>query len=45
MIADNKDMIDKVQEELKVDQNIEAILRLVASPKEIFAEGAAPLIS
>ena len=38
-------MIDKVQEELKVDQNIEIALKLAASPKDILEEGAEPFIS
>jgi hypothetical protein len=32
LLEDNQSTIDKVQEELKVDQNIELILRLAASP-------------
>ena len=34
----------KVQEELKVDQNIEFTIRLAASPKDIFAEDSEPAI-
>lgn len=37
-------MIDKVQEELKVDQNIEFTVRLAASPKDLLAEGAEPFL-
>lgn len=38
-------MISKVQEELKVDQNIEVSVRLATSPEEILKEGADPFIN
>ena len=38
-------MISKVQEELKVDQNIEVSVRLATSPEEILKEGAEPFIN
>lgn len=41
----HKDMIDKVQDDLKVDQNIEVTLRLAASPRELLSEGSEPLLS
>ena len=39
-----KDVMYKVQEELKVDQNIEATIRLGTSPKDLFTEGAEPVL-
>ena len=45
MVADNRDMIDHIQEDLKVDQNMELSLRLAASPAEMLAEeGANPFV-
>jgi hypothetical protein len=38
-------LISKVQEELKVDQNIEVSVRLATSPEEILKEGAEPFIN
>ena len=45
VLEKHQDIIQKVQEELKVDQNVEIGLRLAASPKELLSEGAEPLIS
>jgi hypothetical protein len=39
------DIISKVQEELKVDQNVEISLRLAASPNEVFSEDAEPTLN
>jgi hypothetical protein len=38
-------LIKKVQEELKVDQNIEVNVRLATSPEEVLTEGAEPFIN
>lgn len=44
LIEKHSDIIKKMQNELKVDQNIELSIRLAASPKELLAEGAEPFI-
>lgn len=41
----HQDMIDKVQDDLKVDQNIELTIRLAASPKDLLSEGAEPFLT
>lgn len=38
-------MIAKVQEELKIDQNIELSVRLATSPEEVLKDGAEPFIN
>lgn len=43
-LAPFADIIDKLQSQMKVDQNIEASIRLAASPKDILADGADPLV-
>lgn len=37
-------MLSTIQEQLKVNQNIEVSLRLATSPKDIFSEGAEPVL-
>lgn len=44
MFENDEGTIEKVQDDLKVDQNLEVILRLAASPQSIFEAGAEPLI-
>lgn len=44
-IAPHQDLITKVQEELKIDQNIELSVRLATSPEEVLTEGAEPFIN
>ena len=45
LIEKHQDIISKMQEELKVDQNVEVSLRLAASPEELLSEGAEPFIT
>jgi stress-induced morphogen len=45
VLEPHKDIVDKVQEELKVDQNLEITLRLAASPKQLLEEGAEPVVN
>jgi len=36
--------VNTIQNELKVDQNLDVTLRLAASPKQLLEEGGAPLL-
>lgn len=45
LIEAHSDLISKVQEELKVDQNVEVSVRLATSPEEVLSEGAEPFIN
>lgn len=44
LIAPFKDMIAVIQDQLQVDQSIEASVRLAAKPKDLLAEGGEPFI-
>lgn len=44
MIPFEQDSLDIVQQQLKVNQDVEVSVRLAASPKDILAEGAEPAI-